>query len=46
VSHWDEGWKTWRAELGEWTVKVGVDAQTMYGAATFAIDRDLEWTGI
>ncbi|KAK4689561.1 beta-glucosidase, partial [Tremellales sp. Uapishka_1] len=46
VSHWDELWKTWRAELGEWTIRVGVNAQEMYGAATFRIDEDLEWTGL
>lgn len=46
VSHWDEPWKTWRAELGEWTVRIGRDASTMEGEAKFTIDEDLEWTGI
>lgn len=46
VSHWDEPWKTWRAELGEWTVRIGRDASTMEAEAKFSIDEDLEWTGI
>jgi len=46
VSHWDEPYKTWRAELGEWTVKVGVNAGEMQGEANFTIDEDLEWTGL
>ncbi|WWD16370.1 hypothetical protein CI109_100796 [Kwoniella shandongensis] len=46
VSHWDELWNTWRAELGEWTVRVGVDAQTMKGEAKFTIENDLEWRGL
>ncbi|ORY29772.1 putative beta-glucosidase [Naematelia encephala] len=46
VSHWDEHYNTFRAELGEWSVKIGVDAQTMYGDAKFTIDEELEWTGL
>ncbi|WVQ78669.1 hypothetical protein IAT38_000756 [Cryptococcus sp. DSM 104549] len=47
VSHWDELWQTWRAELGEWTVHVGLDAQTMApGEAKFTIEDDLEWRGL
>lgn len=46
MSHWDDGYKTFRTELGEWTVKVGVDAQTMYGAVTFSIDEEMEWVGL
>ncbi|WWC63133.1 uncharacterized protein I303_105733 [Kwoniella dejecticola CBS 10117] len=46
ISHWDERWNTFRAELGEWSVKVGKDAQTMVGEARFTIDKELEWTGL
>lgn len=46
VTHWDDVWKTWRAELGEWSVKVGTDAQTMYGDAKFTIEEELEWVGM
>jgi beta-glucosidase len=46
ISHWDEGYKTWRAEQGEWSVKIGRDAQTMEGDATFTVDDDLEWNGL
>ncbi|WVR03693.1 hypothetical protein IAU60_000688 [Kwoniella sp. DSM 27419] len=46
VSHWDDLWSTWRAEQGEWTVRVGSDAQTMHGEAKFTIDEDLEWRGL
>ncbi|OCF36321.1 beta-glucosidase [Kwoniella heveanensis BCC8398] len=46
VSHWDELWNTWRAEQGEWTVRVGKDAQTMVGEAKFVIDRELEWRSL
>ncbi|KAK8864555.1 hypothetical protein IAR55_001805 [Kwoniella newhampshirensis] len=46
VSHWDEHWDTWRAEEGEWTVRIGRDAQTMEQEATFVIDEVLEWRGL
>jgi beta-glucosidase len=46
ISHWDEGYQTWRAELGEWAVKIGVDAQTLWGEAKFSIDKELEWNGL
>ncbi|TXT07462.1 hypothetical protein VHUM_03182 [Vanrija humicola] len=46
VSHWDERWKTWRVEQGTWAVRVGVDAQTMYGRAEFEVGHDMEWTGL
>jgi beta-glucosidase len=47
VSHWDDVWKTFRAELGEWTVKIGRDAQTLEkGEAKFTIEEDLEWRGL
>ncbi|ADV23736.1 Beta-glucosidase, putative [Cryptococcus gattii WM276] len=47
ISHWDGLWNTWRAELGEWTVRVGVDAQNISGEkATFRVDDDLEWRGL
>ncbi|TYJ51625.1 hypothetical protein B9479_007795 [Cryptococcus floricola] len=48
VSHWDELWNTWRAELGEWTVRVGVDAGKMWEGeeAKFKIEDELEWRGL
>ncbi|KAK8861708.1 hypothetical protein IAR55_002531 [Kwoniella newhampshirensis] len=46
VSHWDELWDTWRVEVGEWTVRIGVDAQTMKGEAKFTIDQEIEWRGL
>jgi len=46
ISHWDELWNVWRAEPGTWTVKVGRDAQTFYGAETFEIGKDISWTGL
>nr|XP_019044516.1 beta-glucosidase [Kwoniella bestiolae CBS 10118]OCF23446.1 beta-glucosidase [Kwoniella bestiolae CBS 10118] len=46
ISHWDEGWNTFRAELGEWSVKIGKDAETMVGDARFVIDEEIEWTGL
>jgi len=45
ISHWDERWNTWRAEPGEWHVKVGKDAQTLYGDAKFSVGK-LLWTGL
>ncbi|KAK4685009.1 beta-glucosidase, partial [Tremellales sp. Uapishka_1] len=46
ISHWDEGYNTWRVELGEWQVKVGIDAQTMWGGEKFVIADELEWSGL
>jgi beta-glucosidase len=46
VTHWDEWNKTFRSEQGEWKLRVGADAQTMVAEAKFAVDSDLEWTGI
>ncbi|TXT09247.1 hypothetical protein VHUM_02721 [Vanrija humicola] len=46
VSHWDELWKTWRAEPGEWRVMVGRTAQSMWGNATFNIEQRFEWRGL
>jgi beta-glucosidase len=47
VTHWDEGYKTFRAELGDWRVKVGRDAQSLESDSVgFSIDEELEWTGI
>ena len=46
VTHWDELWKTWRAEQGEWKVKVGVDSTNFVAEAKFEIKDDLEWTGL
>ncbi|WWC71713.1 uncharacterized protein I206_105671 [Kwoniella pini CBS 10737] len=46
ISHWDERWNTFRAEQGEWSVKIGKDAQTMIGEVKFTIDQELEWTGL
>ncbi|ODN88810.1 hypothetical protein L198_06612 [Cryptococcus wingfieldii CBS 7118] len=41
-------WNTWRAELGEWTVRVGVDAGKMWEGeeAKFKIEDELEWRGL
>ncbi|KAL1411913.1 hypothetical protein Q8F55_002899 [Vanrija albida] len=46
ISHWDELWETWRVEQGTWAVRVGVDAQTMYGRAEFEVAHDIEWRGL
>ncbi|GFZ49824.1 hypothetical protein JCM24511_07227 [Saitozyma sp. JCM 24511] len=46
ISHWDEQWQAWRAEPGEWVVKVGRDAQTMAGHAAFTVKEGFEWLGI
>lgn len=47
VTHWDDVWKTFRAELGEWTVKIGRDAQTLEkGEVKFTIEDELEWRGL
>ncbi|KAL1407898.1 hypothetical protein Q8F55_007334 [Vanrija albida] len=46
VSHWDEKWKTWRAEPGEWRVIVGRTAQEMWGGAVFTIGARFEWRGL
>ena len=46
VTHWDEKTHTYRAEKGEWSVKVGHDAETMHGDAKFTIEDDLKWTGL
>lgn len=46
MSHWDDYDKTFRAETGEWTVKVGKDAQTLWGDAKFTIEDDMEWRGL
>ena len=46
ISHWDQLEKTWKAEVGEWAVKVGVNAGEMQGEAKFTIDEELEWTGL
>ena len=46
ISHWDSVWNTWRAEPGTWQVKVGEDAQTMWGGVEFEVGPDLEWVGL
>ncbi|KAK6910594.1 hypothetical protein I203_104626 [Kwoniella mangroviensis CBS 8507] len=46
ISHWDEGYNSFRAELGEWYVKIGKDAETMIGEAKFVIEQEIEWTGL
>jgi hypothetical protein len=43
ISHWDELWNVWRAEPGKWTVRIGRDAQTFYGAETFEVGKDISW---
>lgn len=46
ISHWDDLFKTFRVEQGEWTVKIGRDAQTLEGKAKFTIEEDFEWRGL
>ena len=46
ISHWDEHWDTWRAENGEWSVKVGSDAQSMALSTPFTIDHEIQWRGL
>ncbi|KAI9632811.1 putative beta-glucosidase [Dioszegia hungarica] len=46
ISHWDDLYKTFRAEQGEWTIKIGRDAQTLEGEVKFTIEEDLEWRGL
>lgn len=43
ISHWDEYDSTWKAEVGEWALKVGADAQTMVAEVPFSVDEELEW---
>jgi beta-glucosidase len=33
-------------EKGTWTVKIGTDAQTFYGAETFEVGHDMPWVGL
>ncbi|WWC89936.1 uncharacterized protein L201_004865 [Kwoniella dendrophila CBS 6074] len=46
ISHWDELTSRWRAEAGQWRVKVGKDAQTMCVEAVFEVPRKFEWIGL
>lgn len=46
ISHWDELDATWKAEVGEWKVKIGSDAQTMVAEAPFVVDKEMPWLGI
>ncbi|BEJ10876.1 hypothetical protein CspHIS471_0102980 [Cutaneotrichosporon sp. HIS471] len=43
ISHWDEYDSTWKAEVGEWALKVGEDAQTMVAEVPFTIDNEMAW---
>lgn len=46
ISHWDEYADTWKAEVGAWTAKIGIDAQMMVAAAKFQVDHAMEWRGL
>lgn len=43
ISHWDEYDGTWKAEVGEWALKVGVDAQTMVAEVPFSVNDEMPW---
>lgn len=44
ISHWDEYDGTWKAEVGEWALKIGQDAQTMVAEVPFTVDSEMPWT--
>ena len=46
ISHWDDRWNIWRAEPGEWHLKIGIDAQTFKGDLPFKVERGMEWSGL
>lgn len=43
ISHWDDYDGNWKAEVGEWHVKVGRDAQTMVAEVPFTVDEEMPW---
>ncbi len=43
ISHWDELDGTWKAEVGEWALKIGKDAQTMVAEVPFTVDSEMAW---
>ncbi|EEU33850.1 glycoside hydrolase family 3 [Fusarium vanettenii 77-13-4] len=46
VSHWDELSSLWRAEPGQWYVKIGKNAQDMCLEDPFTVDAGFNWKGI
>jgi beta-glucosidase len=34
------------AEMGTWTVKIGVNAQSFYGGETFEVGSSMPWIGL
>lgn len=46
ISHWDEGYDTWRSEVGKWKVCVGEHAGKMVAEKEFEVKSDLEWRGL
>ncbi|KLT43432.1 putative beta-glucosidase [Cutaneotrichosporon oleaginosum] len=43
ISHWDEYDNTWKAEVGDWALKIGQDAQTMVAEVPFTVSSEMAW---
>ena len=46
VSHWSTRKQKWVIGSGQWNLRVGLDAQTLWGSAHFSLQRDIEWSGV
>jgi len=46
VSYWDERLALWRAEKGDYTIKVGPSSQMLPLHATLTVPRTCEWNGL
>lgn len=46
VSYWEESITRWVAERGEYGVKVGASSCSLPLAATFVVNKGLEWNGV
>ncbi|KAG6839583.1 hypothetical protein C0991_001270 [Blastosporella zonata] len=46
VSYWEERYKTWTVEKGEYGVKVGASSDALKLEEKFVLSKGFEWTGI
>lgn len=46
VSYWDEGIKSWRAEIGKYGVMIGASSEDIKLRGYFRLETALQWNGL
>jgi len=46
ISHWDELTRKWRVEVGDWQLRVGINAGQMVMSTSFHVAKDMPWVGL